>query len=391
LWLFGLAVVALALWFEFHPGMQPPANQHAQLPAAAITAARAGAGNMPVYISAIGTVTPVYTVMVYSQVTGRIVAVHYRQGQMVKQGDTLVDIDPRPYQAQLTQAEGTLAHDRAALASARIDLARYRAAGAAGAVAQQTVEDQLHLVEQLEGSVKADEGTVAYNQTQLSYTHILSPIDGRVGLRLVDPGNVVFAGNSSILVVITQLQPITVIFPVSEDDLPAIQAQLRGGHALPVDAFDRTNSHLIASGTLASLNNQVDTTTGTVKFRADFANANLALFPNQFVNARLLLRTLRNVTLVPTAAVQYNGTESFVYIVTADHTVKVQPVTVLNGDDRQTAVSGVDPGTTVATSGFDRLENGARVTVRNEAPAQKRTPQAGSPSIGKTPPGQPKQ
>jgi multidrug efflux system membrane fusion protein len=235
-------------------------------------------------------------------------------------------------------------------------------------------------VVQDEGTVKADQGTVDYDRVQLAYCHIVAPITGRVGLRLVDPGNTVFAGSASTLVVITQLQPITVVFNVSEDDLSQIQAQLKGGRQLSVDAFDRANEKLIESGKLTSLDNEVDTTTGTIKFRAEFPNQNLSLFPNQFVNARLLVKTLNRATLVPSAAVQHNGTNAFVYVVNTDSKVSVQQITTLASDDQNTAVQGVNPGVSVATSGFDRLENGVEVIVR---------PAAGQPNTegrgGKTP------
>ncbi len=376
-----LAAAGAIFFLLFHPrGAAPPPRPQ---PAVAITAEPTKTGEMNVYISALGTVTPVYTVTTYSQVTGELTGVYYRQGQMVKKGDPLVDIDPRQYQANLTTALGQLARDQQALEAAKIDLERYRKAYAGNAIAQQTMVDQEYLVAQLEGAVKADLGTVAFNKTQLSYTHITAPISGRVGLRLVDPGNMVFAGNSSILVVITQMQPITVVFAVSEADLPEIEAQLRAGHAMTVDAFDRTNTVRIAAGKMNSLNNEIDTTTGTVKFRADFSNANLALFPNQFVNARLLLKTLHRATLAPTAAVQYNGTSAFVYVVTADQTVRVQPVTPVASEGEETALTGVNPGELVATSGFDRLENGVKVAIRNRPPGPKKEPP------GQTPPTDP--
>ena len=342
---------------------------------------------MNVYVDALGTVTPEATVTLYSQITGRVMAVHYREGQIVTKGEALVDIDPRPYQADLTQAEGTLQRDQAVLAEARIDLARYQAAFARNAIAKQQLDDQEQAVQQDEGTVKADQGTVAYDQVQLAYCHIVAPISGRVGLRLVDPGNTVFSGSSSTLVVITQLQPITVVFNVSEDDLPQVQAQLKGNRKLEVDAFDRSDDKQLATGTLTSLDNEVDTTTGTVKFRAEFANKDLSLFPNQFVNARLLVRTLENVTLVPNAAVQLNGTSAFVYIVNPNNTVGVQAITTQTSDEQSTAVQGVDSGVTLATSGFDRLENGAKVQVHQPGAQHKGSSGQGSSATGGASPG----
>jgi len=370
-WLAMAAFILLAYLLYRHVtgsrGAPPPAKTP---PATAITAARATTGDMNIYIQALGTVTPIYTITVYSQITGRIMSVHYREGQMVNKGDPLVDIDPRPSEANLKQSEGNLQHDQGLLNQAKIDLARYQAAFARNAIARQTLEDQEQLVVQYEGLVKADQGVVDFNRTQLSYCYIYAPITGRVGLRLVDPGNVVFAGTVSTLVVVTQLQPITVVFTVAEDDLSQMRAELRGGHSLPVDAFDRSNEQKIESGRLGSLDNQVDTTTGTVKFRANFPNSRLLLFPNQFVNARLLVRTLRKATLVPTAAVQHNGDAAFVYVVEANNSVAVKNVTVVTGNERESAVTGINPGASVATSGFDRLENGAAVTVRPEANAK---------------------
>lgn len=341
----------------------------AQAPSAAITAAKSRTGSINIYVDALGTVTPTYTVTVYSQITGTVTAVHYQEGQTVRKGDPLIDIDPRPYEATLTQAEGTLERDRGILAQARIDLTIYKAAYARNGIGRQQLLDQEQVVVQDEGTVKADEGTVAYDRVQLAYCHIVAPLSGRVGLRLVDPGNVVFAGSSSTLLVITQLQPITVVFPVSEDDLSEVETQLRRGRVLEVTAFDRTDDHAIESGTLTSVDNLVDTTTGTVRFRAKFANADLALFPNQFVNARLLVDTLSNVTLVPTPAVQHNGSAAFVYVVRPDNTVAVQQVTTPASNEQDTAVQGLAAGVTVATSGFDRLETGVHVTIRPSPPA----------------------
>jgi membrane fusion protein, multidrug efflux system len=366
-WMLAAALLVLALFLLHFFTRAAPKTTGArdQQGNPAITVEHARSGSMGVHVSALGTVTPNYTVSVYSQITGRVMQVHYREGQMVLQGDPLIDIDPRPYQATLRQAEGNLQHDQALLAQARMDLRRYRDAYARNAIARQQLDDQAHTVAQFEGAVKADQGAVAYDRVQLEYCHIVAPIAGRVGLRLVDPGNTVFAGSGSTLIVITQLQPITVVFNVAEDDLPRVEAQLKEGNQLRVDIFDRSNDHLIESGTLSSLDNQVDTTTGTVRFRAEVPNKDFRLFPNQFVNARLLVETLENVTLVPTAAIQHNGTNDFLYVVRPDKTVAIQAVTSLTSSDQDTAVRGVAPGVAVATTGFDRLENGVHVNVRN--------------------------
>jgi multidrug efflux system membrane fusion protein len=380
-WIIVVAILLLGLFLLHHFTQSPPqpAGGRAQQGNPAITAAPARSGDMGIYVSALGTVTPTYTITVFSQVTGRVIAVHYREGQMVRKGTPMIDIDPRPYQATLKQAQGTLQHDQGLLAQARMDLQRYQDAYARNAIAKQQLDDQAQTVVQYEGNVKADQGTVAYDEVQLEYCHIVAPIDGRVGLRLVDPGNTVFAGSGTTLIVITQLQPITVVFNVSEDDLPQVQAQLQGDTKLPVDVFDRADAHLIETGTLGSLDNQVDTTTGTVRFRGELPNKELALFPNQFVNARLLVRMLKNATLVPTVAIQHNGTDDFVYVVKPDNTVAVQYVTVLTTNEQDTAVQGLNAGVTIATAGFDRLENGAHVTVRRPAQRQAQRQAQGQP------------
>jgi multidrug efflux system membrane fusion protein len=375
-----LAILAILIVYHFRETAEASnarSKNNPQQASAAITVGQSKTGNINIYVDALGTVTPIYTVTLYSQITGQVIAVHYSEGQIVKKGDPLIDIDPRPYQTTLTQAEGTRERDQGVLAEAVMDLNRYKAALDRNAIARQQYEDQQQIVVQDQGTVKADEGAVEYDRVQLSYCHIVSPITGRVGLRLVDPGNTVFAGSASTLVVITQLQPITVVFNVSEDDLTQVQAQLRGGHVLEVDAFDRSFDKRIEAGKLTSLDNEVDTTTGTVKFRAEFANKKLSLFPNQFVNARLLVKTLRQVTLAPSAAVQHNGTNAFVYIVKPGNTVTVQQVTELTSSDQETAVQGLNAGVKVATSGFDRLENGVAVTVRGQ-PAQRNNQGHGS-------------
>ncbi len=353
-----------------------------QMGPSAITAGSSTTGSMDEYVEALGTVTPVTTITLYSQITGIVMSVHYKEGQIVHKGEPLVDIDPRPYQAQLTAAIGQLEHDQGMLDEARMDLARYQNAWARNAIAKQTLDDQAKTVIQDEGTVKADQGTVAYDKVELLYCHITSPIDGRVGLRLVDPGNTVFSGTGSTLVVITQLSPITVVFDVSEDDLPKVEAQLKGNRVMKVDAYDRSDENKLESGTLTALDNEIDTTTGTVKFRATFPNKAMQLFPNQFVNAHLLVTTLTNATLAPTAAVQYNGTAAFVYIVNPNNTVSAQPVQPITGNDRLTAVTGIGSGVLLATSGFDRLENGTAVQIHQIKRKSSSTTTGMGPSAG---------
>jgi multidrug efflux system membrane fusion protein len=333
-------------------------------PGIAVTTATATKGSIGIYLDSIGTVTPVYTASITSQVDGLVVAVHYTEGQIVTKGDPLVDIDPRPYRATLLQAQGTLERDQNVLAQARMDLERYRAAWARNAIAKQILDDQEKLALQDEGTVKNDEGTVQYDQIQVEFCHITAPISGRVGLRLVDPGNVVQAAGTVTLAVITQLQPITVIFTIPEDSLGQVVARLNKKAKLPVDAFDRAGNTKIASGTLLTLDNQIDTTTGTVKGRALFANSNNALFPNQFVNTRLLVNTLQGVTLVPSSAIQQNGQASFVYVIQDNfaHMRSVQEG-VTNGGVTQ--VTGIGPGDVVANSSFDKLQDNAKVAVSN--------------------------
>ncbi len=280
-----------------------------------ITLVSATKGSIGVYLDAIGTVTPIYTDTITAEVTGVITAVHYREGQMVRKGDPLIDIDARPYEAQLQQAQGALDRDKSMLAEAQMDLKRYQDAWAKNAIPRQTLEDQEKLVLQNQGTVQNDQGTVQFDQVQVGFCHITSPIDGRVGLRLIDPGNLVTANSITPLVVVTQIQPITVIFTLAEDSLPEVLEQMRGGRTLYVEAYDRTNTRLIGKGRLITVDNQIDTTTGTVKLRAQFDNPNSELFPNEFVNTRLLVKTLDNQVLVPSSAVQHNGSVDFVYLI----------------------------------------------------------------------------
>jgi membrane fusion protein, multidrug efflux system len=334
-----------------------------------ITTATAQKGNIGVYLEAIGTVTPVYTDSITSQVNGLVNLVHYQEGQLVRKGQSLIDIDPRPYEAQLLQAQGALERDTNILAQAQMDLQRYRDAWARNGIPKQTLDDQEKIVLQDEGTVKNDQGAVQYDQVQVGFCHITSPIVGRVGLRLVDPGNVVQSSGGTVLVVVTQEQPITVIFTVAEDSLAQVQAQTKHGKHLSVDAFDRAQHNKIATGKLLTIDNQIDTTTGTVKLRALFDNKDDALFPNQFVNARLLVNTLQGVTLIPTSAIQYNGQTAFVYVIQND-TAQIRNVKVGVTDGGNSAVTGVNPGDVVADSSFDKLQNNSKILVSKQpAPA----------------------
>jgi membrane fusion protein, multidrug efflux system len=334
-------------------------------PPVTLTVATARKGNIGVYLDAIGTVTPVYTASITSQVTGPVVAVHFKEGQIVRMGDPLVDIDPRPFQATLMQAQGTLERDQAILAQGMMDRDRYRDAWARNAIPKQTLDDQEKIVLQQAGTVKLDQGTVAFDQVQLGYCHITAPISGRVGLRLVDPGNVVQAAGTVTLAVITQLQPITVIFTIPEDSLGQVQPRLRVGAKLPVEAYDRAALKKVASGSLLTLDNQIDTTTGTVKARASFDNRDNALFPNEFVNARLLVNTLQEATIIPSSAIQHNGTAAFVYVIQGNMAHQ-RPVKTGVSEGNNTEVEGVSSGDVVADSSFDKLQDKARVVISKE-------------------------
>ena len=337
-----------------------------------LTVATAQKGNIGVYLDAIGTVTPIYTSSITSEVTGLVSQVHYREGQLVRKGDPLIDIDARPFEAQLMQAEGTLERDVNVLGQAQMDLDRYRDAWAKNAIQKQTLDDQEKIVLQDQGTVKLDQGVVQYDKVQVAFCHITAPITGRVGLRLVDPGNVVQgnAATTNPLVVITQVDPISVIFTIPEDSLGEVQAQTGGGKkSLEVDAFDRTQQTKIASGKLLTTDNQIDTTTGTVKMRAIFDNKKVTLFPNQFVNTRLLVKTLQGVTLIPTSTIQHNGQTAFVYLI-QNGTAQIRNIKTGVVDAGQTAVQGINPGDVVANSSFEKLQNGSKVTIaKNPQPA----------------------
>jgi multidrug efflux system membrane fusion protein len=345
-------------------GTVAAAKSPSQPPGVAITTAVAEQGSIGVYINALGSVAPVSTVIVKSRVDGQLMSVNYREGQMVKQGDLLAEIDPRPFQAQLEQAEGQYQRDKALLENANIDLNRYQVAYSKNAIPKQQLDTQLATVHQYEGVVNIDQGQIDNARVQLAYCRIASPITGRVGLRQVDPGNIVHAADTNGMLVITQLQPINVLFSVAEDYLPEIRQQLRRGSRLTVDAFDRTQQTKISSGALLTFDNEIDTTTGTIKLKAVFPNGDNALFPNQFVNARLLVATQRGVILVPSAAIQRNAQDSFVYVVKPDQTVAMQTVSAGTTDGNVTAVQGLNAGDVIAIDGFDKLQNGSKISVR---------------------------
>jgi len=385
--LIGLLVLIVVFAFVHKPKPQIDQNALNQPAVVNIKAATVRGGDIGIHVDALGTVTPLSTVSVYAQVTGRVVAVNYREGQMVSKGQSLIEIDPRPYAAQLKQAEGTLQHDEGLLKQAQLDLVRYQQAVARNALARQTLEDQEQAVEQYKGTVKNDEGQVDYQQVQLSYCHLTAPAPGRVGLRLVDPGNTIFAGNSNALVVITQLQPITVVFNVAEDNLSQVRSQILRRANLPVDAYDRAQLNKIATGHLLTIDNQIDTTTGTVRFRAEFDNRDLALYPNQFVNARLLVSTLHDVMLIPNAAVQRNGVQAFVYRIDGNDTASIHNIVEKASDENTSAVEGLKAGDMVALTGFDKLQDGTKVEVEKAEPASGEGAAAGTPS-GKSATGQ---
>jgi multidrug efflux system membrane fusion protein len=330
-----------------------------------------------VYLDEIGTVTPIYTDSITSEVTGLVSQVRYKEGQLVHKGDSLIEIDARPFEAQLLQAEGTLERDTYVLEQATMDLQRYRDAWAKNGIPKQTLDDQEKIVLQDQGTVKLDEGTVQFDKVQVAFCHIAAPITGRVGLRLVDPGNVVQSNGTNPLVVITEVQPITIVFTIAEDDLSQVQAQTRHGQKLSVQAFDRTQQTKIATGKLLTFDNQIDTTTGTVKMRAIFDNKDDALFPNQFVNIKLLVKTLEGVTLIPTSTIQHNGQTAFVYVIQND-TAQIRNIKTGVTDGGNTAVQGINPGDVVANSSFEKLQNNSKIVVSktpipassNEGPTQ---------------------
>src|SRR5579871_4196901 len=331
-----------------------------------------GKGDIGVNINALGTVASLATVTIRTQISGYLQKIDFTEGMEVKKGDLLAEIDPRPYEAALAQAKGQLARDEAALKGAQVDLTRYQGLAAQNAVPHQTLDTQIALVAQDQGTVEADRASVKSAEVNLAYCRIVSPLDGRVGLRQVDQGNYVTPGDTNGLVVITQLQPISVLFTVPEDNLQAISRRTQAGAVLPAMALDRTGSSKIADGSLSSFDSQIDPTTGTIKLRAIFPNQDRLLYPNQFVNIRLLLDTHKDVTTISTAGVQRGAPGTFVYLVNDDSTVSVRPVKLgVTADDRVEVLSGLTPGEHIVIDGADKLRDGAKVVVRSENnPAQ---------------------
>lgn len=371
-WIALAVLLALAaVWWLYHraTGQSSPGRAAFKAPLP-VVAAPVTTGNIGIIDNALGTVTPLATVTVLSQISGQIIQLPFQEGQMVKQGDLLAVVDPRPYELQLEQAEGTQAKDQALLKQAQSDLARYQILAKQDSIAEQTVDDQAQLVNQYTGQVKVDQAAVDNAKLNLVYCHITAPVSGRAGLRQVDVGNYVTSSNtSSGIVVITQVQPITVVFSLPEDNLPAIMQRLAAGATLPVTAYDRTNTIKLATGTLAAIDSQIDTATGTVKMRAQFDNKDGKLFPNQFVNIQLLVDTLQNTTIVQNAAIQRGAPGTFVYVVKPDNTVAVTPIKIGPQQGQNVAVtSGLSPGTQVVVDGADKLKDNAKVALRQESP-----------------------
>ncbi len=379
-------VAAVVWWTHGRSAQQAQTGRPAATAALPVAAAAAETGDIPITYDALGTVTALRTVTVQAQVAGPLTQVAFQEGQDIKQGDFLAEIDPRPYQAALDQAEATLQRDQATAEEARMDLQRYQKLATENSIARQQAEDQLYVVHQNESTVKLDQALVDTAKLNLGYTHIVAPVSGRIGLRLVDPGNYVQIGNatasatgSSIgtatgIAVITQMQPISVLFTLPEDELPAVMKRLRSGAKLSVTAYDRGGDTKLGDGTLSAVDSQIDTATGTVKLRAEFANSDEMLFPNQFVNVELLIDTLKETVVIPSAGVQRGQPGTFVFVVQPDNTVSLRTIELGPQDGERVAVlSGLTPGEKIVIDGADKLRNGASIVLRPESGSGKKS------------------
>jgi multidrug efflux system membrane fusion protein len=364
-----LAAVAVAVttWMRGRSIAAAPSATPA-VRAVPVVLAPVQARDLTVSLTGLGAVTPLNTVTVRTRVDGELVSVRFQEGQLVDKGQLLAEIDPQPFQAQLVQYQGQLARDQALLDNARLDLERYQVLSKQDAIPKQQLDTQVSLVHQYEGAVTNDQGLIASVKVNLAYCRIVSPIRGRVGLRLVDPGNIVHAADTNGIVLITQLQPITVVFTIPEDSIPSVLDRLRRGVPMPVEAYDREQRRKLSVGSLLTVDNQIDQTTGTVKLKAVFPNTDSALFPNQFVNARLQLDVQRGVTAVPAAAIQRSARGPLVYVMKPDQTVQARPVaTGVTDGDRVAITKGVTVGEQVVVDGAERLRDGSKVTVQSRS------------------------
>jgi len=365
---FGLAVVAGAGWYISQSGSappaRPPAGRFAAGAAVPVGVATAAKGEIPIVLRALGTVTPLHTVNVKTQITGQLTEVHFKEGQMVKQGDLLAQVDPRPYEVALQQALGQQQRDEALLKNAQMDLERYRKLVQQDSIARQQYDTQMSLVRQYEAALVIDQAQVDAARLNVTYTKIVAPLTGRIGLRMVDKGNYVTMGDASSICVIIQVQPISVLFTIPEDSLPLVRQRLQTGETLEVRVLDRSQKNELAVGRLDTTDNVIDLTTGTVKLRAIFDNADESLFPNQFVNVRLRVRVINDAVVIPAACVQYGSRGTYVYVVNAENQAKVRDVVLGPADgDRQSVASGLAAGEQVVLEGIDRLRDGRAVTL----------------------------
>jgi multidrug efflux system membrane fusion protein len=377
--LIGLAVLLsiITAAYLIKPRNDQPQQQNAEKPGkpdfstVAVVAEPARQGDFPIYLNGLGTVTALNTATIRSRVDGELIRVAFQEGQVVREGDLLAEIDPRPFQAQLMQAEGQLLRDEALLKNAQLDLERYQTLLEQDSIAAQQTATQEALVRQYRGTVETDRGLIADAKLQLTYTRITAPFAGRLGLRLVDKGNIVKTSDTNGLVVLTQIQPITVVFTLPEADLPAVMKRLRAGETLPIEAYDRSGNTRLSLGKLVAVDNQIDIATGTIRFKAQFDNKDHALFPNQFVNVRMTVDTLRDVTIIPAAAIQRGTPGAFAYVVKEDKTVSVRPLKLGPAEAEKVAVlEGLKPGEQVVVDGIDKLREGARVDLVNREPAR---------------------